>query len=701
VSGLVFASPALDIAHGFSIDVLTALRWRIFGQRSRPEASPTVVVVLDEESFDTSPFKGSPILTWTREIGKVLTAIIDGGAKVVGFDIVFPALIEQSEIPFDGEMLGTRLRGFDRNFLRTLAIGARAEKVVLGEVLQRDRPIGPSPAQRIAVGRGRNVRALNTYSDPDYVVRRLPLAFPAGERHEPSMAVELASRALGAAPEVAPDGTTTLAGYRIPSAIPNTLTLNFAGGADAIPTYSFADLYACAEKGNAEFFRRNFDGKVVVFGTLLNTEDRRVTSKRLATGIEGARAPRCALPMRPTTAQFTRNSIAGVYVHATGVNNLIRRDALVEPSRVADGLIAVIFAGTTALAAIMLAPIGAVLAYLGLAVAWTASATAAFTQALALPLVEPFLAGLAALSATIGYRFVIADKEERFLRRTFGLYLAPQVIDKMLSSNKLPALGGEMRDVTVFFSDIASFSSIAETMTPNALVALMNEYLSAMTDIIEEHGGYVDKYIGDSIVAVFGAPVDDFDHARNAVRAALRCRARLEQLNRMAAPFRGRELSHRIGLNSGDALVGNIGSRRRFNYTVMNDAVNLASRLEGANKYFGTSIMASEATVKLTGATFAWRELDAIRVKGRTQPVKIYDLLAERGSETPEQAVRAAIYADGLACWRARDFAGAVRCFGRTADSDPPAARFLLRAQQLVAHPPVSDWEPVFTLEGK
>jgi adenylate cyclase len=400
VSGLVFASPALDIAHGLSIDVLTALRWRVFGERPQFEATPTVVIVLDEESFDTPPFKGSPILTWTREIGKVLTAVIDGGAKVVGFDIVFPALIEQSEIPFDGEMLGARLRGFDRNFLRALAIGGRAEKVVLGEVLQRDRPIGPSPAQRIAVGRNRNVRALNTYSDPDYVVRRLPLALPAERRREPSMAVELASRALGATPEVAPDGTTTLAGYRIPSAVPNTLSLNFEGGADAIPTYSFADLYACAEKGDTEFFRRNFDGKVVVFGTLLNTEDRRVTSKRFATGIEGARAPRCALPMRPTTAQFTRNSIAGVYVHATGVNNLIRRNALMEPGRVADGLIAVIFAGLTAFAAIMLAPFGAVLVYLGLAAAWTAGATAAFTQALALPLVEPFLAGLAALSAT-------------------------------------------------------------------------------------------------------------------------------------------------------------------------------------------------------------------------------------------------------------------------------------------------------------
>jgi adenylate cyclase len=702
VSGLVFASPTTDIAHSLSIDALTALRWQLFGQREKPEAAPTAVIVLDEESFNIDPFKGSLVPTWTPEIGKVLTAVIDGGAKVVGFDIIFPTLIEQSKIPFDGETLGARLRGFDRDFLRALAIGARAEKVVLGEVLQRERPIGPSPGQRIAVGRDRNIRALNTYSDPDYVVRRLPLAFPADKPRTPSMAVELASRALGAAPEIAADGSATkLAGYRIPSAVPNTITLNFEGGADAILTYSFADLHACVEKGDTEFFRLNFDGKVVLFGTLLDTRDRRVTSKRFATGLEGARAPRCALPMQPTAAQFTGNSIAGVYVHATGVNNLIRRNALVEPSRIVDGLIAIAFAGLTAFAAILFAPVSAVLAYVGLAAAWIAGATVAFTQTLALPLVEPFLAGFAALSAAIGYRFIIADKEERFLRHSFGLYLAPQVIDKMLSANKLPALGGEMRDVTLFFSDIVSFSSIAETMTPNALVALLNEYLSAMTDIIEEHGGYVEKYSGDSIGAVFGAPVDDADHARNAVRAALMCRARLEQMNQMVGAFQGCELSHRIGLNSGEALAGNIGSRRRFNYTVMSDAVNLASRLEGANKYFGTSIMASEGTVKLTGTTFAWRELDAIRVKGRIRPVKIYDLLAEFGRESPEQAARAAIYAEGLACWRARDFAGAVRCFARIADVDPPAARFIPRAQQFAAHPPGPDWEPVFTLEGK
>jgi adenylate cyclase len=318
-----------------------------------------------------------------------------------------------------------------------------------------------------------------------------------------------------------------------------------------------------------------------------------------------------------------------------------------------------------------------------------------------LPLSEPFLAGLAAMAAIVAYRFVVTDKGERLLRRSFALYLAPQVIDKMLASNKLPVLGGETRDVTVFFSDLAGFSSISENMTPAQLVSFMNEYLSAMTDIIESKGGYIDKYIGDSIVAVFGAPADDGDHASNASHAALGCRARLDELNQSSAAFQGYRVAHRMGLNSGEALVGNIGSRRRFNYSVMSDAVNVASRLEGANKFYGTTIAASEMTVALTGSTFAWRELDAIRVQGRATPVKVYELLAEAGQETPEQLTAAAAYAEGLAHWRVREFDAAARCFERVADFDKPSALFLDRARAFARHPPGPDWEPVTRLEAK
>jgi adenylate cyclase len=174
-AGLIGLSPALERLGGLSIDILTALRWHVFGSIHDPQSSPTVVVALDEETYRTPPFAGTPAITWTREIGQVLTAILAGGAKIVGFDVVFPTSIEQSEIPFDDGTLGARLRGFDCDFLHALALGARAGKIVLGEAQHRDFPIRPAPGQRIAVGQGANIRSLNVYSDPDDVVRRIPL----------------------------------------------------------------------------------------------------------------------------------------------------------------------------------------------------------------------------------------------------------------------------------------------------------------------------------------------------------------------------------------------------------------------------------------------------------------------------------------------------------------------------------------------
>src|SRR6516225_193635 len=319
-TGLLTLAPPIDRLRGLSIDILTALRWRVFGAMHEPQTSPTVVVALDEETYRTPPFVGTPAITWTPEIARVLNAIIAGGAKAIGFDIVFPTSIEQSEIPFGDGMLGARLRGFDRDFLRALALGAHEGKLVLGEAQHRDFPIMPSPGQRIAVGQGANIRSLNVYNDPDDVVRRIPLSVIVEGEMQPSMAVELAARALGAP-------ATMISGSRVPSQIPNTMTLNFDTGTDPIPTYSLADLRACVEKGDSDFFRRNFADKVVLIATVLDVEDRQVTSKRFATSPENPTGLRCALLAPPPTTPFARDSTPGVYTHATAVNNLMRGDA--------------------------------------------------------------------------------------------------------------------------------------------------------------------------------------------------------------------------------------------------------------------------------------------------------------------------------------------------------------------------------------
>ncbi|HUI96288.1 MAG TPA: adenylate/guanylate cyclase domain-containing protein [Xanthobacteraceae bacterium] len=700
VAGLLTTAPALDLLRGLTIDALTTLRWRALGARHDPASSPTVVIALDEESLRVPPLAGSPVITWTREIGRVVTMVVDGGARVIGFDVVFPTSIEQSEIAFGDETLGARMRGFDRDFLRALAVPAAAGKIVLGASQSDAQPIGPAAGQRVAVGGQRNIRTLNVYTDQDDVVRRVPLMVTAGGEPVPAMALELAARALGAAPSVAADRSVTLAGYAIPAIAPGAMTLNFDGGTDDIPTYSFADLRACAQKGDTEFFRRNFAGKVVLLGSDLAFQDRKLTAKRFATTPAAAAAERCALPAprAPTSAGTTTG---GVYVQATAVNNLLRREAVTELGRVPSALVAAAFAALVALAVLAVTPTVAALAFVGLAAAWTAAATVVFERALALPLFQPLFAGLVALVVTTGFRLIVADKDKRLLRRSFALYLAPAVIEKMLAANKLPELGGETRIVTILFADLAGFSSFSETMRPAEIVALMNRYLSVMSDTIEEHGGFVDKYVGDAIVAVFGAPVHAANHAADAVRAALRCHARLAELNAAAPAPLETPLAHRIGLNSGETLVGNIGSRRRFNYTAIGDAVNLASRLEGANKHFGTAILASEATMTLAGTAFRWRELDAIRVKGRKTPVRVYEPLGEAGQTTPEQTASAEAYACGLAAWRRRDFAAAAESFARAAAVDPPSAILLARAKTLARDPPGADWEPITTLDDK
>ena len=395
-AGLVAASPVFDGLRGLSIDVLTMLRWRAFGDAHAPATSPAVVVALDEETFRTPPFAGSPSVAWTPELARVLNAVIDGGAKVVGFDVIFPTSIEQSAVPFGDETLGARLHGFDRDFLRALALGARAGKIVLGEAQHQASPVLPAPGQRAAVGFTRNIRPLNVFSDADGVIRRVPLAFMVDGAPLAAMSAELAARAGAPA--------------RPKAGVADTLTLNFAAGAGDIPTYSLADLRACAEKGDTDFFRRHFEGKVVLIGTVLDVEDRKITSARFALAPEGARGARCALAPPAAAQTFIRDSISGVYIQATAVNNLLRGEDLREFGRLGSGVAAFVLAALAVAAALELGPAGAALAFLGLGLLWTAGATVAFRHAVALPLVEPLATALVALGITIGYRLLVADR---------------------------------------------------------------------------------------------------------------------------------------------------------------------------------------------------------------------------------------------------------------------------------------------------
>lgn len=665
---------------GLSLDAAFALRHAVFGPARGPEASSVAVIAIDEETHRTPPFADLPQAMWTPELAPVLNAVLDANAKIVGFDVIFPTSVERL-VP-----------GFERDFLRALRAGSREGRVLLGKVQHQTQPIRPFPGQSFAVGNAANIRAVNLIADADDAIRRVPLYLEAeeaggGTRRETGFAYEIASRLAGKTPDVAAtrDGA---------------MTIDFTGGGRDVPIFSLADLRACAAKGDAAFFAQHFKDKAVLIGAVLDVEDRKITSKRFMTGPEGAgAAPRCALPPREdlVKADFTREAIPGVLIHAAAIENFLRGRGLADLSPTQRALASAPGVALAAVAALAFPASLAGLALLGIGAIWTILVTVALQGGFVLPWLDGLAAAFAASALLAGYRFAVADKDKRFLRRSFALYLAPAVIDKLVAGDKPPQLGGEEREVSVLFSDVAGFTALSEGLTPAELVATMNVYLSAMTEIVEANGGFVDKYIGDAIVAVFGAPLDDPHHARNAVTAALQCQAKLAALNAdPAQPFKGKRLGARIGINTGMALVGNIGSTRRFNYTVMGDTVNLASRLEGANKYFGSAIMVSDATRAACGeANIAWRELDRVRVKGRAAPVAIHEPLAEAQSEF------AAPYAQALALYRARDFAGAKAILAAGAARDTAAAAFLARVDEILADPPAADWDAVTTLDGK
>jgi adenylate cyclase len=235
----------------------------------------------------------------------------------------------------------------------------------------------------------------------------------------------------------------------------------------------------------------------------------------------------------------------------------------------------------------------------------------------------PFAGMVFTYVTIILYRSSTEEREKRKIRAMFGKYVSPDVVSQMMDNP--PELGGVDRELTVFFSDIRGFTSLSETLTPQELVKHLNEYLTAMTDIILDTGGTLDKYVGDEVMCFWGAPLEVKDHARRACQCALLQKKKLAEMNKNWPPEK--RLAIGIGLNTGIMTVGNMGSQGRMNYTLMGDNVNLGARLEGTNKVYGTMIIASEYTYAMVKDQFVFRELDTIRVKGKNRPVVIYELV--------------------------------------------------------------------------
>lgn len=301
------------------------------------------------------------------------------------------------------------------------------------------------------------------------------------------------------------------------------------------------------------------------------------------------------------------------------------------------------------------------------------------------------------------YRYLTEEKQKKLVKHIFQHYMTPLMVEELLNNPDIQ-LGGEKRTATVFFSDVAGFTTISEAMSPEDLVSLLNEYLSVMTDIIMAEQAYLDKYEGDAIMAVFGIPVDHGDHATRACRAAL---ANQRELLHLQVGWEERglpKLGMRIGLNTGEMIVGNIGSQARLDYTVIGDSVNLASRLEGANKAFGTKIMIGPQTYALSKNDVETRQLGRLRVKGKKQPVDVYELEAEKGDLPADRQEMIGLFQEGLELYYKREWTEALQLFKKASSiegKDEPAEYYIGECKTCISSPPPEDWQGIIKLETK
>ena len=313
------------------------------------------------------------------------------------------------------------------------------------------------------------------------------------------------------------------------------------------------------------------------------------------------------------------------------------------------------------------------------------------------PIVGPELGVALALVSAVILNYATEGKQKRFIKSAFKQYLSGDVIEQMLNNPAKLQLGGEKRELTMFFSDLKGFSTFSEKLDPPVLTALMNDVLSDACDVIFEEGGTVDKFIGDAIVAFWNAPVSQADHALRAVRATIRVQRKLDARRaEFEERTKGLPMRMRIGLNSGEVIVGNMGSRQRFNYTMLGDAANLASRLEGANKAFGSYIMVAESTWKQLNGAVQGRELGEIRVVGRATPVRVFEPLGLPCEPVP---AKFADYANALELVRVKKWQEALAILSAIQD-DPVSAKYAERCRDLIEGN-LGDWDGVWNLTEK
>ncbi|MDD5284297.1 MAG: adenylate/guanylate cyclase domain-containing protein [Desulfuromonadaceae bacterium] len=654
----------------------------------RGEVKPdknVVVVAIDHKSI-----KEIGRWPWSREVtGKLIeTMATHYGTKVTALDIVFSepqneaadkalaASVKKSGNVvmgyfFRGEMNeipAASLSQLESAKLKLVKIADGVQSIPIPEFPSIDLNIPLLGAAALDFG------FFNAIHDIDGLYRRSILLLLYNGEIYPSLPLKALQHFIGS--DIMLDvkqwgvDTMQIGSMRIPSREDGTMALNFYGKTGTFYTASAADVIA------KRLPIEKLKGKIAFVGaTEIGIYD-----------------------LRPTPFDST---LPGVEIHATMASNALEKRFLLYDSVTQMMEIACIFVFPTLLG-IFLAFAPGTFAGLGIMVVFT-TAFGFFNYYMFasvfrdMTIIYPFVGIALTYLSGEAWRNLVVERKGRHLKKAFSSYVSPDLVRQIEKDPDKLVLGGEQRELSILFSDIRGFTTVSESLTPPELVKLLNEYLSPMTRIVLEERGTLDKFIGDAVMALFNAPLDVPDHATHACAAGVRMMEKLKLLNTGFAERGMNTLDIGVGINTGPAVVGNMGADIRFDYTAIGDSVNLASRLEGLNKYYGSHILVSEDTRKqVNDSRFTFREVDRVKVKGKHLPIVMYELMITNLDILPR-------FEEALDKYRSHDFAGAKLIFDELASSynDGPSRLYAGRCDEYLASPPPPDWDGVYVAKSK
>jgi len=693
---IAFSLSRLNTARVAECRLLDA-RFKIRGPLPVTE-TPFQIVAIDDQTFQSLqckwPFAGSMYAHLIKNLNRA-------GAKLIVFDVEFT----EPNTLYPGE-----------DSLFAAAVREAGNVILAGKIaytfsnLLEEPYAAAVPPIPVLEQTGAPWGIVNEITDPDDFTRRYLLYLPLGEQLKLSLGLEVL-RAMRQIPDTAKihhlDKICRFGDLEIPLYDEQSFLINYYGPAGSFPAISFSSVlddsaFDLGPEYDSNYMERflmrsrsvqttrianPFQGKIVLIG--VSAEELHDNKNTPFYDYEG-----------------TPRKTPGVEVHANALQTILDGSFIQRVSPQVVLLYCILLAYAIFLLVGFRKPLLGLFLSVMFSIAVLTVALGAFSQwNLWIDLVAPLgTIALAYLGATL-YHYLQERREKTRIREMFSHYVPDQVVSELIRNPQLLKLGGERRRLTILFADIESFTTVSEKMAPESLVDLLNEYMTAMTSVILAEGGIIDKYEGDLIMAEFGAPVRFEDHALRACRSALKMQETLDELRSKWIVEGKPPLYSRIGVNTGDVIVGNMGSRDLFDYTVLGDAVNLSSRLENANKIYKTNILISQSTRDELPDEYVTRALGDLRVRGRAETVRLHELIAAHKSHLPPDKQRLLeLYQQGWSHFESRKWAEAADCFEQALDLDPqdhPARMLLARSLHFESNPPKDEWNGVFTFEER